>query len=127
MAERLPGGAARNSGKLPSLASLSTSSASSDFSVSAIDQMSNLITSHEPDSNGGPNGVIANGPSSNGHHRNRLGGGHSEVARNGSKPPDADPNQESEWVEQDEPGVYITLTSLPGGAKDLKRVRFRYV
>ncbi|ERM94419.1 hypothetical protein AMTR_s00010p00256680 [Amborella trichopoda] len=29
-----------------------------------------------------------------------------------------------EWVEQDEPGVYITLTSLPGGAKDLKRVRF---
>lgn len=32
---------------------------------------------------------------------------------------------ESEWVEQDEPGVYITLTALPGGGKDLKRVRFR--
>jgi len=31
---------------------------------------------------------------------------------------------EAEWVEQDEPGVYITLTSLPGGGKDLKRVRF---
>ncbi|KAL3684617.1 hypothetical protein R1sor_002639 [Riccia sorocarpa] len=31
---------------------------------------------------------------------------------------------ETEWVEQDEPGVYITLTSLPGGGKDLKRVRF---
>ncbi|BBM99881.1 hypothetical protein MPTK1_1g24610 [Marchantia polymorpha subsp. ruderalis] len=31
---------------------------------------------------------------------------------------------ESEWVEQDEPGVYITLTALPGGGKDLKRVRF---
>ncbi|BBG96538.1 Regulator of chromosome condensation family with FYVE zinc finger domain [Prunus dulcis] len=29
-----------------------------------------------------------------------------------------------EWVEQDEPGVYITLVSLPGGVKDLKRVRF---
>jgi len=91
--------------------------------------MSNLITSHEPDSNsngnGGPNGVITNGPSFNDHHRNRLGG-HSEVASNGSKPPDADLNRESEWVEQDEPGVYITLTSLPGGAKDLKRVRFRY-
>jgi hypothetical protein len=31
---------------------------------------------------------------------------------------------EAEWVEQDEPGVYITLTSLPGGGRDLKRVRF---
>ncbi|KAG0614466.1 hypothetical protein M758_6G179200 [Ceratodon purpureus] len=31
---------------------------------------------------------------------------------------------ETEWVEQDEPGVYITLTALPGGGKDLKRVRF---
>ena len=34
---------------------------------------------------------------------------------------------DNEWVEQDEPGVYITLTSVPGGAKDLKRVRFRYI
>ncbi|ERN17078.1 uncharacterized protein LOC18445411 [Amborella trichopoda] len=30
----------------------------------------------------------------------------------------------SEWVEQDEPGVYITLRSLPSGQKELKRVRF---
>lgn len=30
-----------------------------------------------------------------------------------------------EWVEQYEPGVYITLTSLPNGQKALKRVRFR--
>eukprot|EP01018_Ginkgo_biloba_P033533 Gb_19588 [translate_table: standard] len=29
-----------------------------------------------------------------------------------------------EWVEQDGPGVYITLMSLPDGTKDLKRVRF---
>eukprot|EP00250_Pteridium_aquilinum_P019088 c24287_g2_i1 orf=404-3793(+) len=29
-----------------------------------------------------------------------------------------------EWVEQDEPGVYITLVSLPSGGRDLKRVRF---
>jgi hypothetical protein len=34
---------------------------------------------------------------------------------------------EAEWVEQDEPGVYITLTSLQGGGRDLKRVRFRYL
>ncbi|XP_024393986.1 PH, RCC1 and FYVE domains-containing protein 1 [Physcomitrium patens] len=31
---------------------------------------------------------------------------------------------ETEWVEQDEPGVYITLTALPEGGKDLRRVRF---
>ncbi|XP_022143439.1 uncharacterized protein LOC111013314 isoform X2 [Momordica charantia] len=29
-----------------------------------------------------------------------------------------------EWIEQYEPGVYITFTSLPGGHKGLKRVRF---
>ncbi|PIN24690.1 hypothetical protein CDL12_02572 [Handroanthus impetiginosus] len=31
---------------------------------------------------------------------------------------------ESEWVEQDEPGVYITIRALPGGARELRRVRF---
>ena len=31
-----------------------------------------------------------------------------------------------EWIKQYEPGVYITFTSLPGGYKGLKRVRFRY-
>ncbi|KAL2960665.1 hypothetical protein AAZX31_17G049900 [Glycine max] len=31
---------------------------------------------------------------------------------------------ETEWVEQDEPGVYITIRALPGGARELKRVRF---
>ncbi|OVA14280.1 FYVE zinc finger [Macleaya cordata] len=30
----------------------------------------------------------------------------------------------SEWVEQDEPGVYITFVTLPSGQKGLKRVRF---
>ncbi|KAK7255676.1 hypothetical protein RIF29_29093 [Crotalaria pallida] len=33
-------------------------------------------------------------------------------------------DMESEWVEQDEPGVYITIRSLPGGARELRRVRF---
>lgn len=33
----------------------------------------------------------------------------------------------AEWVVQDEPGVYVTLSSLPGGGNELKRVRFRYV
>ncbi|XP_057752971.1 protein Brevis radix-like 4 isoform X1 [Arachis stenosperma] len=31
---------------------------------------------------------------------------------------------ETEWVEQDEPGVYITIRALPGGKRELKRVRF---
>ncbi|XP_052180363.1 protein Brevis radix-like 4 [Diospyros lotus] len=31
---------------------------------------------------------------------------------------------ETEWVEQDEPGVYITIRALPGGRKELRRVRF---
>ncbi|KAK2636239.1 hypothetical protein Ddye_031031 [Dipteronia dyeriana] len=32
--------------------------------------------------------------------------------------------EKPEWVVQDEPGVYITLSSLPGGGNELKRVRF---
>ncbi|KAM2308147.1 hypothetical protein COP1_030299 [Malus domestica] len=53
--------------------------------------------------------------------------GHLDVAtRNGNKIKENESHHETEWVEQDEPGVYITLTSLPGGAKDIKRVRFRY-
>ncbi|XP_057797136.1 protein Brevis radix-like 2 isoform X2 [Salvia miltiorrhiza] len=31
---------------------------------------------------------------------------------------------ETEWVEQDEPGVYITIRILSNGARELKRVRF---
>lgn len=32
-----------------------------------------------------------------------------------------------EKVVQDEPGVYLTLSLLPDGGNELKRVRFRYV
>ncbi|KAL6974582.1 Protein Brevis radix-like 4 [Sarracenia purpurea var. burkii] len=31
---------------------------------------------------------------------------------------------EAEWIEQDEPGVYITIRALPGGKRELRRVRF---
>lgn len=34
---------------------------------------------------------------------------------------------EAEWIEQYEPGVYITLVALRDGSRDLKRVRFRYL
>lgn len=40
--------------------------------------------------------------------------------------PAANSNQtEAEWIEQYEPGVYITLVALHDGTRDLKRVRFR--
>ncbi|XP_015579305.1 PH, RCC1 and FYVE domains-containing protein 1 isoform X1 [Ricinus communis] len=55
-----------------------------------------------------------------------------EIGRleNDSQTPRADSKQNGtkgsrlEWVEQYEPGVYITFTVLPGGEKGLKRVRF---
>ncbi|XP_004496492.1 PH, RCC1 and FYVE domains-containing protein 1 [Cicer arietinum] len=44
-------------------------------------------------------------------------------ARNDAMP--ANNNQvEAEWIEQYEPGVYITLTAMRDGTRDLKRVRF---
>ncbi|TVU05599.1 hypothetical protein EJB05_48767 [Eragrostis curvula] len=33
-------------------------------------------------------------------------------------------DQEREWVEEDEPGVYITIRALHGGMRELRRVRF---
>ncbi len=36
-----------------------------------------------------------------------------------------DERDENSWVEEDVPGVYLTLVNLPGGRRDLKRVRFR--
>lgn len=32
---------------------------------------------------------------------------------------------ESEWIEEDEPGVYITIRQLVDGTRELRRVRFR--
>ncbi|GJN40531.1 hypothetical protein PR202_gb29761 [Eleusine coracana subsp. coracana] len=36
-------------------------------------------------------------------------------------------DQEREWIEEDEPGVYITIRALPGGIRELRRVRFSWV
>ncbi|KAM1369332.1 hypothetical protein ACFX2I_039829 [Malus domestica] len=50
---------------------------------------------------------------------------HSEAtARHKNRGAKTETAQGVEWIEQDEPGVYITLVYLPGGVKDLKRVRF---
>ncbi|KAI7983806.1 Protein Brevis radix-like 4 [Camellia lanceoleosa] len=51
--------------------------------------------------------------------------GQSETTtRNGGRTKEGDSHNDNEWVVQDKPGVYITRTSLPGGVKDLTRVRF---
>lgn len=34
--------------------------------------------------------------------------------------------EKPQWVVQAEPGVYMALSSLPGGGNELKRIRFRY-
>lgn len=155
MAERLPVGASRNM-KSATLASLGVNIASSDVPNASNDLMNGHITNHDPDSNGLNGQILSNGSNhqfllngSNNNHfsttsnsqlllngsntvSGRLSGQnrmvHSEATiRNGSKTKESDSRNESEWVEQDEPGVYITLTSLSGGVKDLKRVRFRYL
>ncbi|KAK8454472.1 hypothetical protein SEVIR_5G461800v4 [Setaria viridis] len=115
MAERLPGGAAKNT-KLPPLPGISIPN---DISSVGTESLGSPSSSGEQITNG-HNGLLAsNGPSS---VRNKTS--HAEVGKNGSRLPDAESCHEAEWVEQDEPGVYITLTALPGGARDLKRVRF---
>ncbi|RAL41119.1 hypothetical protein DM860_017668 [Cuscuta australis] len=45
-------------------------------------------------------------------------------SRVGSIPLGNDSQIEAEWIEQYEPGVYITLVALRDGTRDLKRVRF---
>lgn len=128
MAERLPVGAARNI-KSPSFTSFGSSPASNDVSNVSIDRMNGQIVCQEPDSNVSSSQLLSNGSNtasnrSLGHNKQ----GHIEPAtKSGGRIKEGESRNENEWVEQDEPGVYITLTSLPGGAKDLKRVRFRYV
>ncbi|XP_042381224.1 PH, RCC1 and FYVE domains-containing protein 1-like [Zingiber officinale] len=61
--------------------------------------LTNLLAAHVSESNGcSSNPVLYNG---------------------NDKIPEAE-----EWVEQAEPGIYLTITSLLGGRKSLKRVRF---
>ncbi|XWS73668.1 hypothetical protein CRYUN_Cryun02cG0148300 [Craigia yunnanensis] len=125
MAERLPVGAARNI-KSPSFTSFGSSPASNDVSSVSIDRLNGQIVCQEPDSNVSNSQLLSNGSNtasnhSSGHYKQ----GHIEPAtKSGGRTKEGESSNENESVEQDEPGVYITLTSLPGGAKDLKRVRF---
>jgi hypothetical protein len=120
MAEKLPEGAGAGAVKHNRLPPLSGMPVPSDISV-ATENLGSPRGSGEPYLNGSNGLIVSNGTSS---VRNKN---HLEVAKNGTRLPDSDTKPESEWVEQDEPGVYITLTALPGGARDLKRVRFRYI
>ncbi|KAL5831715.1 hypothetical protein ACOSQ4_017069 [Xanthoceras sorbifolium] len=124
MAERLPVGA-RNI-KSPTFTTLGSSPASNDVSNATIDRLSGPTACQDLETNGSNNQFLSNGSStastrSLGHNKQ----GHLEATtRNVSRTKEGESRNDSEWVEQDEPGVYITLTSLPGGVKDLKRVRF---
>ncbi|CAI9781301.1 unnamed protein product [Fraxinus pennsylvanica] len=125
MAERLPVGSARNV-KSPPFTSLGPNSVYNDVSNASLDRVNGQTNGMELESNESDNHLLSHGAStaSNrnlGHNKQ----GHTEaMTRNGNKTRESDSRNENEWVEQDEPGVYITLTSLPGGLKDLKRVRF---
>lgn len=58
-----------------------------------------------------------------------------DASTNATSPKEADRAEEAsisnvsdadnEWVEEDEPGVYITIRVLPDGSRELRRVRFR--
>lgn len=152
MAERLPVGASRNINS-HSANSLDLISASNDVSNVSFDRFNGQVGCQEPESYLSNSKMLSNGPDSrfmsngstsfllqnglNSHlpnggstisdhssSHNRLGYSESK-SRNGNRTEESDSRNDIEGVEQDEPGVYITLTSLPGGVKDLKRVRFR--
>jgi len=127
MAERLPVVPARNV-KSPSIASFGSNPCSNDVNYASIDRLNIQTSSPEADLTASNNQLLSNGSStvsnrSAGHNKQ---GQSDSTNRNGSRTKDCESRSESEWVEQDEPGVYITLTSLPGGKIELKRVRFRY-
>ncbi|GFY94289.1 regulator of chromosome condensation (RCC1) family with FYVE zinc finger domain-containing protein [Actinidia rufa] len=125
MAERLPMGAVQNI-KPPSIISFGSNPISHEVSNACVDRLSGQITFQASDANGSNGPLISNGSSiASNHSSGNTRQGQSETTtRNGSKMRESDSHNDNEQVEQDDPGVYITLTSLPGGSKDLKRVRF---
>ncbi|CAN8256534.1 unnamed protein product [Cochlearia groenlandica] len=104
MAERLPVGSTQTVKSPQSLKSFGSSPGHIDpFNIL------NRPNIQEPDPNGINTPMLSNGTVTH-------------VFGNGEAMNQA--QNDKEWVEQDEPGVYITLTALAGGARDLKRVRF---
>ncbi|PHT61589.1 hypothetical protein T459_34563 [Capsicum annuum] len=125
MAETLPVGPGRNI-KSPKSVSSESSITSSDIPNGCIDQVHSQLTFQELESSVSNSQLLSNG-SSNASNRSAIHNrqGYPEATtKNGARTKECDSRNENEWVEQDDPGVYITLTSLSGGVKDLKRVRF---
>ncbi|XP_015867211.2 PH, RCC1 and FYVE domains-containing protein 1 [Ziziphus jujuba] len=123
MAERLPIGTARNGNSPPKGFS---SPISQDASSVANEQASSPVAYRETDpiqSNSFTMcDVSSNGSNNTSGHTDMM---HSEAtARNKNRALKTETTNMDECVEKAEPGVYITLVSLPGGLKDLKRVRF---
>ncbi|XP_020879392.1 uncharacterized protein LOC9310014 [Arabidopsis lyrata subsp. lyrata] len=124
MAERLPVGSARTI-KSPSLNSFGSSP---DY-VAPSSNTLNCPNSRETDSES-PMTVpmFSNGTSTpvfdSASYRQQANHAADAINRISTRSKESEPRNENEWVEQDEPGVYITLTALAGGARDLKRVRF---
>lgn len=127
MAERLPVGAARNI-KSPSFSSLGTNLSSSDAVSNPLVDRPNgqMVPYEEPDSNGLNSQLKPNAINTRVSGLNKPTHLEAAARNSSSRSKDGESQGDDEWVEHGEPGVYITLTSLPGGAKDLKRVRFRY-
>ncbi|KAL8029435.1 hypothetical protein ABFX02_14G224800 [Erythranthe guttata] len=124
MAERLPVGSARNI-KSPPFTPLSPPLLN-DVSNVSIDLPNGQINGQELQPYES-NNLLSNGSSTASNRssvQSRQGSQTEAMMRNGNRTKESDSRNETEWVEQDEPGVYITLTSLSGGLKDLKRVRF---
>ncbi|KAK6776312.1 hypothetical protein RDI58_027313 [Solanum bulbocastanum] len=125
MAERLPVGASRSI-KSPTSFSSGSNLTASDIPNGCIDRVHSQLTFQDVEPNVSNSQLLSNG-SSNVSNRNAVQnrqGFPEPTTRNGGRTKEGDSRNENEWVEQDEPGVYITLTSLPAGVKDLKRVRF---
>ncbi|XP_056855052.1 PH, RCC1 and FYVE domains-containing protein 1-like isoform X1 [Raphanus sativus] len=125
MAERLPVGSARTI-KSPSHNSFGSSP---DYVAAPSSNTLNRPNSRGSD----PDGVntipmFANGTSTpvfdGASFRQQANHAAESINRISTRAKESEARSENEWVEQDEPGVYITLTALPGGARDLKRVRF---
>nr|XP_043631740.1 PH, RCC1 and FYVE domains-containing protein 1-like [Erigeron canadensis] len=125
MAERLPVGAARNI-KSPSFTSFGSNLASGDtLSNGLVDRHNGqMVPYEEPDTNGSNSQLKPNAINTRSLSHNKPPNSEATTIKSSRSKDSESQGADDEWVKQDEPGVYITLTSLPGGAKDLKRVRF---
>lgn len=126
MAERLPTRTEKSSSTVPSSCSASPSQ---EVSAGALARQSCPVACRELDSIQTNSSIICNvsNAASNNSSSDTDVLPSTATAKSKNRAAKTENANADEWVEQDETGVYLTLTSLPGGLKCLKRVRFRYV